>query len=484
MKKRHCFSSLPMLLCCLVVNAQQNRFTDSILDNRILKIPAYELPVIGSEHLLLQMPYAQSSFSDTTGIAVLQQSQVLSVDLLFSDYPSASDLKPLNRSRLQALCQLVPGIEQQPGISWSIIRQTNGIDKPSAEKLIHGFVINYRRNYTPADAEKEMEIIEAAVPGPPATPPPAEPPQKLNHWAIIHRTDSYTKRFYNNQPVKDISNSREKLATWFRPGDSIVVISVREAYAQELLPRGSHYAKENKDSVYLLIPGKRKETRPDPPTLAEAAIPLFPPDSTIHKSLNPYTVTNALIVMDVTGSMAPYIAQMLQWIDARPPSNTISYLVCFNDGDNKADDQKKPGKTGGIYGEKFQGTQHAKALVKKAMQAGNGGGDIQENACEALLSGLHNAPSCKDVLLIADSWAPIRDTVLISNISKPVHVIVCGKRLGVHPDYITLALKTGGTLHFPDAPLVNLQPLLEGKDLMIHQRTYYYANGRVHLRVK
>ena len=56
MKKRHCFSSLPMLLCCLIVNAQQNRFTDSILDNRILKIPAYELPVIGSEYLLLQMP--------------------------------------------------------------------------------------------------------------------------------------------------------------------------------------------------------------------------------------------------------------------------------------------------------------------------------------------------------------------------------------------------------------------------------------------
>lgn len=326
-------------------------------------------------------------------------------------------------------------------------------------------------------------MIEAAIPE--ATPPtPAAPPEKLNHWAIIHRRESYNPHLYNDQPVKEITTGRDKLKDRIRAGDTIVAISLTEAYERQLMPPANRYRKEEvKDSIYLLLPGLRgmysKPTAsPSPESL------LFPPDSTIHKSLGKYTINNALIVMDVTGSMAAYIAQMLRWIDQRPPANTISYLVCFNDGDRKPDDHKKPGSTGGIYGEKFEGSKQAKALVQKAMRAGNGGGDIQENACEALLTGIRNAPSATDVILIADSWAPIRDTALISTISKPVHVIICGKRLGVHPDYVTLALKTGGTLHFPDQPLINLRPLLEGASIVINQRNYYYTNGRVYMELR
>lgn len=479
-----------LLTACLLsttlfcAKAQQQPLIDSILDNRILKVPAYQVPETGAENLILKMYYAQSTFLDTTGIWQLQNAQILSVDLLFSDYPSASDLKPLNKSRLAALCRLVPGIDKQPLISWNIVRQTDGADKASAEKLVHGFVINYRKNYTPEEAEEELTLIDAAIPDPPPA-PPAAATEKVNHWAIIHRTGNYITNTYNGQMVRRKGENRKDVIPFLTPRDTIIVITGKEADKLHLLPPHKDYEKKQPDSVYLLL------NRPTPLIVKNdlawrdslALRPEPPGDSTILKTMKRNTFNHALVVMDVTSSMSPYLVQLLRWVNKQAATLSIEYLICFNDGDKQEDILKKVGQTGGIYGEKYAGPKQTAALIRKTMTKGNGGGDMQENPCEALLRGIHEAPFAKEVVLIADSWAPMRDTALIGNVRKPVHIVICGKRLGIHPDYVKLALVTGGTLHFENEDILSLQPLKEGKEMTINHCTYYYARGNVYRKM-
>ena len=110
---RNCLLTCLLLAIVHMAPAQTTLFVDSILENRTLKIPAYEIPDTDADNLILKMPYGQSSFLDTAGLSLLQNAQLLSVDLLFSDYPAASNLKTLNKNRLMALCQLMPTVGHQ-----------------------------------------------------------------------------------------------------------------------------------------------------------------------------------------------------------------------------------------------------------------------------------------------------------------------------------------------------------------------------------
>lgn len=477
---KHLLTACLLSTSLLCAKAQQQPLIDSILANRIVKVPYYEIPETGAENLILRMSYAQSTFIDTSGIYALQNAQILSVDLLFSDYPSASDLKPLNKSRLAALCRLVPGIDMQQQVSWNIVRQTDGADKASAEKLVHGFVINYRKKYTAEDATKELDLIEAAIPPPPPPPPPA-PKEKVNHWAIIHRSGTYVANTYNGQSIKRKGESRKEVLPFLTPRDTIIAITSKEAQKANLLPPEKSYEKKQPDSIYLLQNRPVPLIAKDDYTWRDSLLlaPRPPADSTILKIFNRNPLTSALVVMDVTSSMSPYMVELLRWVNARATPRSIEYVVCFNDGDKQDDITKQINQTGGIYGEKYTSGRQTATLIRKTMAKGNGGGDMQENPCEALLRGIHEPPFCKDVILIADSWAPMRDTALISNIRKPVHIVICGKRLGIHPDYVKLALVTGGSLHFENEDIPSLEPLKEGKEMEINHCTYYYTRGRV-----
>jgi hypothetical protein len=453
--------------------AQSHTLADSILNHRVIAIPAYEIPETGVENLVLPMNYGKSQFTDTTGLCHLHDAQILSVDLLYSDFPPATNLKPLNKSRLQELCRLVPGIDQQPGISWNIVRQTSGYDKTSAEKLVHGFVINYRSPYTEEEAREETALITAATPPPPATP---TQPKRINHWEIIHRTGDRTPIVYENRTVRQTSHARKFLEPYITDDDTVIAITTEEAYRKKLLvPRGSKLAKP--DSLFLLTErlNKPKAKPMDTPPLP----PLNVADSTVLNSFTRNHFSNALVIIDVTGSMSPYIVQLLHWLTTQQERHTMDYLVCFNDGDKTQDKKKIINQTGGIYGSKTESVREASQLVLKTINKGNGGGDLQENVCEAILYGMREASAGKDIVLIADSWAPVRDTALIASIHRPVHIMVCGKRLGIHTDYIRLALATGGSLHFEKEDILSLEPLNRGEKMVINKITYYLHNGRV-----
>jgi hypothetical protein len=122
-------------------------------------------------------------------------------------------------------------------------------------------------------------------------------------------------------------------------------------------------------------------------------------------------------------------------------------------------------------------------LVNYAIKAGLGG-DVPENNCEALIKGIAMASGYTDVVMLADCWAGVRDIELIAKVSKPVKVIVCGGNLGPHPDHVTIALRTGGSLHFLNEDINDLSLLRAGKPMTIRGRYYRYDGHRVKLAVR
>jgi len=76
------------------------------------------------------------------------------------------------------------------------------------------------------------------------------------------------------------------------------------------------------------------------------------------------------------------------------------------------------------------------------------------------------------VVLMADNWAPARDITLVKQIKKPVKIVVCGGTVGVQPDYVTIALETGGGLYFPDGSVIDFTALKQGKEITIRGLNY------------
>lgn len=158
---------------------------------------------------------------------------------------------------------------------------------------------------------------------------------------------------------------------------------------------------------------------------------------------------NCLVVMDWTGSMYPFGSQVMLWHAKHIKTSGMKYYCFFNDGDRKPDSKKVLGKTGGIYFEEADNLDRVMALAKKVQSKGTGG-DVPENDLEAILKSLRKWPDVKEIILIADNSACIRDFSLIDSITKPVHVIVCGVTNNVNPQLLNLAHRTRGSLHTID----------------------------------
>jgi hypothetical protein len=173
--------------------------------------------------------------------------------------------------------------------------------------------------------------------------------------------------------------------------------------------------------------------------------------------------SNVFAVMDWTGSMYVYGAQLLRWHNKQVARKTLHQLALFNDGDDYLYPQnyrrEKPlGAAGGVYFCNPNDIHEVIETMNVVMQNGDGG-DKPENNIEALLASLKRIrkDSVPDVqlVMIADNHAPVRDMELLPELVQasqnptpiPVHIIVCGANgTEVHPDYITLAWKTSGSV--------------------------------------
>ena len=181
-----------------------------------------------------------------------------------------------------------------------------------------------------------------------------------------------------------------------------------------------------------------------------------------------------IIVTDVTASMSPYFEEILLWHSLNLMKATDNKYVFFNDGDNEMNSHKVLGRTGGLYycqGKVIQLDQIIGRL-KEASGVRRAGGDAPENDIEALLAAQAlRTDSLEEIILIADAFSPVRDMALLYQLNCPIRVILCGWEEGnefypktplPNPEYLTIAHRTGGSVHTLTKDLLDLSKKDDG----------------------
>ena len=199
-------------------------------------------------------------------------------------------------------------------------------------------------------------------------------------------------------------------------------------------------------------------------------------DTTVSTVFSRHQWGKAIIIADVTGSMYPYTGQLLLWLKLTSSDGLKRPFVFFNDGDNKKDDEKIIGKTGGVYSVITSKYDEVEKTIIKAMEAGCGG-DAPENNIEALIRADKLCNSCDSVVMIADNWASVKDISLLSTIIKPVKIVLCGVYGPINTDYLNIARKTKGSVHLIEQDIYELSKMKEGDVIEIKGRKYKIIEG-------
>jgi len=208
---------------------------------------------------------------------------------------------------------------------------------------------------------------------------------------------------------------------------------------------------------------------------------------TITKVLNRNKEWNdKLIIVDVTGSMTPYIAQYLLWLKLNFNEKQKQNYVFFNDGNGYKQRKKVIGSTGGLYfTQNNLGYDHVITTINQAILNGNCNYEIKENDIEAVIGGINKFPSSKSIILIADNNAPPRDIKLIKGLNLPVKVILCGTNNGaIQEQYLDLAFKTKGSLHTIENDLEDIFEKKEGTEFEFFGTNYQIKGGSIVLSKK
>jgi hypothetical protein len=198
-------------------------------------------------------------------------------------------------------------------------------------------------------------------------------------------------------------------------------------------------------------------------------------DSTIFKVFdrNPQW-KNVMLVVDMTGSMFPYVGQLLVWYKMNFETEKIRYYTLFNDGDNIPDTKKVIGLTGGAHTFDAKDFKKFKKDIEDVRKLGEGGDD-PENDVEAIMKAMIARRDYGDLVLIADD-SDMRDMKLLKRIKKPVHIILCGTKRGINQQYLQLAYSTKGSIHTANNS-VNMKTIKDGQQIELDNDLFEFRGG-------
>ncbi len=236
--------------------------------------------------------------------------------------------------------------------------------------------------------------------------------------------------------------------------------------------------KEKEEERIALAEAKKKGVEYVPkPRVVYPTYPTRSDAQVVDKVLSRNNWTQKLIVCDVTGSMNPYVSQLVTWYQLNLAKEKNLQFVFFNDGDNKKDSEKTIGKTGGIYYKKATNIEDLISEVSFVSGKGSGG-DCPENNMEALIKGTSMAAPYKELVMVADNQAPVKDIKLLLEFKKPVHIILCGANSGfVNADYLKIAWKTKGSVHTIEEDITKIASMLEGETIQIMGKKFKIMGG-------
>jgi len=242
------------------------------------------------------------------------------------------------------------------------------------------------------------------------------------------------------------------------------------AEEKRLKEEAAEFEKKCKKLGISVEEGRKREVREWVTSMSSAH------DTVVSAVLNRNKWLEKLIVCDLTGSMSPYAAQLAAWYQLSWLNEKNLQFVFFNDGDNKPDNLKRIGSTGGIYYAASKGIDSLFNTIAK-VAANGGGGDCPENNMEALIKGQTLARPYKELVMIADNHAPVKDLVLLKDFNVPVHIILCGVNNEIMTDYLNIARKTKGSIHTMEEDITRLAAMSEGQEIRIGRNTYRIMGG-------
>ncbi len=181
-----------------------------------------------------------------------------------------------------------------------------------------------------------------------------------------------------------------------------------------------------------------------------------------------------MLVVDMTGSMFPYIGQLLVWYKMNFETEKVKYYTLFNDGDNIDDRSKIIGNTGGVHTYDAKDFKKFKKDIEEVRKMGEGGDD-PENDLEAVIKAIIARRDFGDLVLIADD-SEIRDMKLLKRIKKPVHIILCGTQRGINQQYLQLAYHTKGSIHTAHQS-VYMKTLKDGQLIELDNDLFEFSGG-------
>lgn len=418
------------------------------------------------------------------------------IDLVYTTYAlnPTFDQTALNKSRIQKISSAWPRAKNE-AIRWNEVGQTAANSPERAKELFHGFVIYYRPTPTAESIKEELDFIDAILAGKPIPKKPGPAIHSLSDSKISSKPEKVVdhpvpaKAYLNELPMGlhlEVGKCYE-VVNFDHWGDTSAIIQFTEKLSKT--PKyGGHtitVAGTANKSKYHYFGAWFKESEECDYDAAERRSSIINDwfssgDYSIVKTVferNP-TWENTHIVMDVTGSMSPYIAQTMAWIKDKQVKEQVAAFTFFNDGNMTPDFAKITGKVGGIYSVKNDGFNTVYSEMKSTMQKG-GGGDAPENNIEAIIEGMRNYPNCNEIIMVADNFATPRDLELVRKLNVPVHVILCGtNNRFINTEYVQLAYDTKGSVHTMENDL-DFNGIEPNKTLKIGQHYFTILNGRI-----
>lgn len=377
-------------------------------------------------HIALPFDFGSNQFHDSLIIDKLENTHIKYITYIYSDYKKVDEFKQeeLNRERLYGLYQYMPNLFDDDEVEWSTIVQTGGQTEKQATNLFHGFVVHYRPSPTMESMKAEIDYLKSMI----------------------------------DTALTFVAPTTEGTSLIITLGTDIAISDSAGFYYERELDFSTVTAHTSALGTYDF--GN------------------YFNDTTVSAVLNRNKHWDKMLIhCDLTGSMSPYSAQLFVWHRLNIDKNKVQHFVFFNDGDMTPDDQKKAGKTGGIYYSKADNFDDLQKIAYECMSNGSGG-DAPENDIEAMLEGFKKCKDCKDIILIADNWANLRDYEFINKIDRPVRIILCGTQFGINKQYLDLARATKGSIHTIEEDIENLMDLKEGQEITINGHAFVIENGR------
>ena len=454
-----------------------------------ISISSYTETKKNCEFLYIHTKFAKSELSLPTTYNIFSGTEIIAIDLVYTDYPSGNPFYELNRNRFISLGKILAGINLN-NIPVHLYRQNKAIDRKEAEKDFHGFVIYFKKISTEPIVKIIIDPTEKSL---------SDSLSKISLSPKISKDSNQITTFISDGDfIQKIINSdfnsdslRQIKDAYLNPIDSTTrsyILCYDEKLKAELkkdkTSKVKIYSKEEMIEKGLINKYNRRYYRDcndffyitSIVKLGSPIVRFFTSDSTVEKVLNRNQWSKMMVCADVTSSMTPHILQLLVWLKLNANNRTMRYFTAFNDGDSTPDKAKKIGNTGGIYSTDSWNYIDIAKTVCKGVNGGTGG-DVAENVIEGLLDGQKNSADCENYVLIADNNAPVKDIALLKKINKPIKIVLCGVISTINVDYLNIARKTGGSVHTIEDDITNLAFMKEGEIFEFKGRQYKIRGG-------